>query len=58
MAARELDAGDSASNELKRKIDSIKKQFTRSETGSLAKFKMLLEKNLKQNDMDQNDILN
>jgi RNA polymerase sigma-70 factor (ECF subfamily) len=58
MAAQELDTGDSVSKELKRKIDSIKKQFTRSKTGSLAKFKRLLEKNLKRNDMDQNDILN
>ena len=57
MAAQQLDTDESASKELKRKIDSIKKQFTRSQTGSLAKFKMLLEKNLKRNDMDQNDIL-
>jgi RNA polymerase sigma-70 factor (ECF subfamily) len=58
MAAQELVTGDSVSIELKRKINSIKKQFTRSKTGSLAKFKMLLEKNFKRKDMDQNDILN
>ena len=57
MAARELDIGDAASKELKRKIDSIKKQFTRPKTGSLAKFKMLLKENLQQNGLDYNDFL-
>ena len=56
-AQQELDCDKAKPKELSSKINSIKKQFTRSKTGSLAKFKMILEKNLRQNELDQNDIL-
>mgnify|MGYP000423386505 CR=1 FL=1 len=58
MAARELN-GESADPEaLKRKVDAIKKQFTRKETGSMAKFKSVLSQCLDTNGLDYQDLLN
>jgi hypothetical protein len=42
MAERELN-GVKDVHELKRRVDAIKKQFTRKETGSMAKFRNVLD---------------
>lgn len=46
MAERELNAEKTDQAELKRKIDAVKKQFTRKETGSMAKFRSVLNRHL------------
>ncbi len=49
MAQRELSGDKADPDELKRKVDAIKKQFTRKETGSMAKFKTVLSRYLDTN---------
>lgn len=46
MAERELNGVKANANELKRRVDAIKKQFTRKETGSMAKFRSVLDRYL------------
>ena len=58
MAARELNAKTADADELKRKVDAIKKQFTRKETGSMTKFRSVLNRYLETNGMDYKDLLN
>jgi RNA polymerase sigma-70 factor (ECF subfamily) len=58
MAEQEFNGQDKAAGELQRKVDSIKKQFTRPVTGSLAKYKALLEANLQKNGIHPGDLMN
>jgi RNA polymerase sigma-70 factor (ECF subfamily) len=58
MAEQEISGHGDAAAELRKKVDSIKKQFTRPVTGSLAKYKSLLEKNLEKNGIEPGDLLN
>ena len=46
MAERELNGEKADQAEVKRKVDAIKKQFTRKETGSMAKFRSVLNRHL------------
>jgi len=46
MAEKELNGEKADQAELKRKVDAIKKQFTRKETGSMAKFRSVLNRHL------------
>jgi RNA polymerase sigma-70 factor (ECF subfamily) len=58
MAARELNGKSADPEELKRKVDALKKQFTRKETGSMAKFKNVLSRYLYTNGLNYTDLLN
>ena len=58
MAVRELNGKSADPEQLKRKVDAIKKQFTRKETGSMAKFKNVLSQYLDTNGLDYTDLLN
>jgi hypothetical protein len=58
MAVWELNGKSTDPEELKRKVDAIKKQFTRKETGSMAKFKNVLSRCLDTNGLDYTDLLN
>ena len=58
MAQRELNGNKIDPDELKRKVDAIKKQFTRKESGSMAKFRSVLSRYLDANGLDYKDILN
>jgi RNA polymerase sigma-70 factor (ECF subfamily) len=58
MAQQELTASNNAAPELQKKVDSIKKQFTRPLTGSLAKYRALLEENLREKGINPEDLLN
>jgi RNA polymerase sigma-70 factor (ECF subfamily) len=58
MAKRELNAEKADQAELKRKVDAIKKQFTRKETGSMAKFRSVLSTYLDTNGLNYKDFLN
>ena len=55
MAQRELN-GVKDADELKRRIDAIKKQFTRKETGSMAKFRSVLDNYLDKNGLNYQDL--
>lgn len=57
-AERSLGDKDYPQKELDKKISAIKKQFTRDGTGSLAKFKSCLERVMRKNKLNQDDILN
>ena len=57
MAEQEINSQINAAGEIQKKVDSIKKQFTRPVTGSLAKYKTLLEKNLQKNGIEPGDLL-
>jgi DNA-directed RNA polymerase specialized sigma24 family protein len=57
MAARELAEFHPDQETLKKREMAIKKQFTRSGTGSLAKFKKMLLRNLEQYGIDIDDLL-
>ena len=57
MAARELNAECADPEELTRKVDAIKKQFTRKETGSMAKFRSVLSRYLDTNGLNHKDFL-
>ncbi len=52
-----IDARDIDVRELGKRVDSIKKQFTRPGTGSLARFKTMLQENLQENQIDIGDLL-
>ena len=58
MAEQELNEEQPEARQTKKKIDAIKKQFTRPQTGSLAKFKSALEKRIQQHEWDCRDLLN
>ena len=58
MAERSLGDKDYPQKELDKKINAIKKQFTRDGTGSLAKFKSCLERIMRKNKLIQNDMFN
>jgi len=58
MAERSLGGKDYPKKELDKKINAIKKQFTRDGTGSLAKFKSCLERVMRKNKLNQDDIFN
>jgi RNA polymerase sigma-70 factor (ECF subfamily) len=58
MAERELNEQQPEAGQTKKKIDAIKKQFTRPQTGSLAKFKSALEKRIHQHEWEFRDLLN
>lgn len=58
MAERSLSDKDYPQKELDKKINAIKKQFTRDGTGSLAKFKSCLERVMRKNKINQDDIFN
>jgi len=58
MAERNLGNKDYPQKELDKKINAIKKQFTRDGTGSLAKFKSCLERVMRKNKLNQDDIFN
>ena len=57
MAEQELNEEQPETRQTKKKIDAIKKQFTRPQTGSLAKFKSALEKRIQQHEWDSRDLL-
>ncbi|MFO7557140.1 MAG: sigma-70 family RNA polymerase sigma factor [Desulfobacterales bacterium] len=58
MAERSIGDKDCPQKELDKKINAIKKQFTRNGTGSLAKFKSCLERVMIKNKLNQDDIFN
>ena len=58
MAEKMLRDEGSSPRMLKKKVNAIKKQFTHSGTGSLAKFKSCLEKVMGQNRLIYADMLN
>jgi len=58
MAEREFGTRQADSGALKKKINNIKKQFTRSKTGTLARFKRVISDCLKDHDLDVKDLLN
>ena len=57
MAMKELNGKNDDPAELKRRVDAIKKQFTRKETGSLEKFRSVLSRNLDTNGLNYTDLL-
>ncbi len=58
MANRELNGNSSDPQELKRRVEAIKKQFTRKETGSMAKFKNVLTRCLDTDGLDYRELFN
>jgi RNA polymerase sigma-70 factor (ECF subfamily) len=58
MAQRELSDENADQAVLKRKVDAIKKQFTRKQTGSMAKFRNIFNTCLDSNDLGYKDFLN
>ena len=58
MAERELTGQSKDPETLSRKIDAIKKQFTRKKTGSMAKFRSVLSRYLDTNGLNYKDLLN
>lgn len=58
MAERSIGDKDCPKKELDKKINAIKKQFTRDGTGSLAKFKSCVERIMRKNNLIQNDMFN
>jgi RNA polymerase sigma-70 factor (ECF subfamily) len=58
MAEKMLGNKPKSDKELKKKTDSIKKQFTRNTTGSMAKFKSCLERIMRKNQLIHKDMLN
>ena len=57
MAEQELNTRMAEGRELGKRADSIKKQFTRPVTGSLARFKALLEESIQEHKIDPGDLL-
>ena len=57
MAEQEINGNESLLIEKRRRINAIKKQFTRPNTGSLAKFKSIIEENIQKHEMDRGDFL-
>ena len=58
MAERNLRDKDCTQKQMDKKINAIKKQFTRDRTGSLAKFKRCLERVMKKNKLIHHDMFN
>jgi RNA polymerase sigma-70 factor (ECF subfamily) len=58
MAEREMDTRDADDRAVNKKINAIKKQFTRPKTGTLARFKNTIASCLKEHDLALNDLLN
>lgn len=58
MAERIFSDKDCTQKQMDKKINAIKKQFTRNRTGSLAKFKSCLERVMKKNKLIHDDMLN
>ena len=58
MAEQELNEQQPETGQTKKKIAAIKKQFTRPQTGSLAKFKSVLERRIQRHEWDCRDLLN
>jgi len=58
MAEKDLSGTDYTQKQLDKKINAIKKQFTRSGTGSLAKFKGCFERVMRKNQLIHADMLN
>ena len=58
MAKKELNDQRTDPAELKRKAEAIKKQFTRSNSGSMAKFRRMLNKCMDTQDLEYRDLLN
>ena len=57
MAEREVECNTTVSKNLKKKINAIKKQFTRKKTGTLARFKDAIAECLKDHQWDVKDLL-
>lgn len=58
MAKQEFGGKKISPEKLKKKTEAIKKQFTRKKTGSLKKFKKILNKCLENTALNFNDLLN
>ena len=58
MAERSIGNKNCPKKELDKKINAIKKQFTRDGTGSLSKFKSCVERIMRKNNLIQNDMFN
>lgn len=58
MAEKSLAGKSPDQKELDKKVNAIKKQFTREGTGSLARFKICLERIMRNNNLNQNDMFN
>ncbi len=58
MAEREMDPRDADGSTVNKKINAIKKQFTRPKTGTMARFKNTIASCLKDHDLALNDLLN
>ena len=58
MARNELQDSDFGQNTLKKRTDAIKKQFTRAKTGSMAKFKQMVNRCLKINSLKYTELIN
>ncbi len=58
MAAKELNVEKDDPGELRRRVDAIKKQFTRKETGSMEKFRSVLGRFLDTKGLNYRDLLN
>ena len=58
MAEKQLADKDYTPNQLTKKVIAIKKQFTRSKTGSLAKFQGYLDRCLAKNQPAYADLMN
>ena len=57
MAMKEFAGQDSSAKEISSKESAIRKQFTRPQTGTLAKFRIVLERYLETKKLTINDIL-
>jgi len=58
MAEKELGGQPSSDKQLIKRVNAIKKQFTRDMTGSLAKFKSCFERCLMKNKLNLADMMN
>jgi hypothetical protein len=56
MAAAEMHEYEPKPGDLKKRTASLKKQFTRDNTGSLAKFKSILDRNLGKESLSIGDL--
>ncbi len=58
MAEREVNPGNADGSTVNKKINAIKKQFTRPKTGTMARFKTTIASCLKDHDLALKDLLN
>jgi len=58
MAEREMNPRDDDGRQIKKKINAIKKQFTRPKTGTMARFKNTIASCLKDHELVLRDLLN